>query len=746
MQRELAKRIQEMFVFAAHQHRAGKLKEAERLYLQILQADPHHADTLHLLGVLAHQTGRNEAAVELVAKAIAQNDRVPSFHNNLGNALRALGRLQQAATSYEKALALDQGSQDALYNLAVTQHERGRLDEAAAAYRRVIARNPGHAAAQTNLGNILHDQGRLEEAAACYARALQFKPDFLLAHVNRGNVLKAQGQLSEAVLSYRRALRISPDYAAAHNNLGIVLVEEGKLDEAVESYGRALSSKPDYAEAHRNLGNALKEQGKKLEAVACYRRALSLEPNDSEARVGLAIAAIPIYTGSIAESVGAGQEFARSLGELKHWNLEVPGKLGKSVGSNQPFYLAYRPSDVTALLSDYGDLVCPAAAEYWPRQPRTSRLDHPPRDRIRIIIICGQIRRHHPVWEVLLRGIIAHMERERFEIFLYHTSPIVDDETVWAQSRVDRFVQGPKPTAAWLNDLDHDLPDIIFYPEVGMDPAACALAALRVAPLQVASWGHPVTTGLPSIDLYLSAELLEHAQADNHYREKLIRLPGTGVCTESPNISAQKWQGSDDEKDAVRFALCHQPIKFDPADDILLARIAKSVGCCEFWLASPAKHSWATPRLMDRLSAAFLAEGLDPRAHLRVTPWLMREQFLGFLDAMDIYLDCPAFSGYTTAWQAVHRGLPIVTLEGKYLRQRLAAGLMRQIGIVDGIASSRDQYVDLAVHFAQEWRNSERRAARRHGIKLAAQEADGNLSAIRALERALIEATNLRTA
>lgn len=739
MQGESAKRIDEMFAVAAHQHRAGQLKEAERLYRQILQENPQHADTLHLLGVLSLQGGRNDVAVDFITKAIAENDRVPSFYNNLGNALKGLGRLQQAALSYEKALALRADSPDALYNLAVTQQELGRLDQAAAAYRRVVAVRPDHAAAHSNLGNILHAQGKLDAAAACYERALQFQPDFLPALVNRGNVLKAQGKLDAAILSYRRALSISPGYAEAHNNLGIALFESGKLDEAVDSYGRALSFKPGYAEAHRNLGNALKEQGHPAEAVACYRRALEIEPHDPEARLGVAIAAIPIFSGSIAESAGACQAFAQSLDDLRQWSLEVPARLGKSIGSNQPFYLAYRPSNVTAALSRYGDLLCAAAAEYRPQRLQASRLAAP-RTRLRLGIVCGQIRRHHPVWEVLLRGIVAHMERNRFEIFLYHTGSIVDDETEWARSKVDRFVQGPKATAAWLEEIDHDGPDIIFYPEVGMDPAACALAALRLAPLQAASWGHPVTTGLPTIDLYFSAELLEHPQAELHYRERLIRLPGTGACTESPSACAQRWAGPDKPNDVVRFALCQQPIKFDPADDILLARIAKAVGRCEFWLVAPVKLHWATLRLEDRLAAAFRAAGLDPAAYLRVSPWLRREQFLGFLDAMDVYLDCPAFSGYTTAWQALHRGLPIVTLEGEFLRQRLAAGLMRQAGLVDGIASSRNQYVESAVALAQECRDLDLKSSRRNAIKDAAPKADGNLSVVAAFERALLAA------
>ncbi len=274
-----------------------------------------------------------------------------------------------------------------------------------------------------------------------------------------------------------------------------------------------------------------------------------------------------------------------------------------------------------------------------------------------------------------------------------------------------------------------------------MDSATSALAALRLAPLQIASWGHPVTTGLPTMDLFLSGELLEGSGAEQLYREKLIRLPGTGVCTRMPAQTAQPWEGPARARNIARFTLCQQPIKFDPADDVLLTRIAKEVGRCEFWLVTPQKLHWAAVRLRDRLAAAFTAAGLDPDVYLRVTSWLPREQFAGFLDAMDIYLDCPAFSGYTTAWQAIHRGLPIITLEGRYLRQRLAAGLLRQIGRQDQIALSHDGYVEIALRLATEiLTRPDRGEARRDAIRRAAPQMDGNVSAIEALERTVAAA------
>ena len=702
---EASPRIQEVFTAALGHHQAGRLNEAERLYQQILQADPHHADALHFLGVLAHQIGRHDMAVDLIGRAIAQNGRVPAFHNNLGNALKAQGKLQEAAASYSEALS----------------------------------HKPDHVGALFNLGLVLQMQGHLEEAAASYRRALSHKPDHVEAHGNLGNTLQAQGRLEEAVACYGRALRYRPAYAEVHSNLGNVLKAQGKYAEAVASHGRALVHKPDNAEAHINLGNALREQGQPAEAAASYQRALVLDRDNAEARLGLATAMIPVFADTVADGIAATEKFARSLEELTAWSGANPGKLGKSVGGSQPFYLAYRPADVTALLSRYGDLICAGAAVHW--QPRIAEGGsvRPPRERVRIVVVSGQVRQH-PAWDAVLRGIVAHLDRRRFEVVLYHTGSMTDEETTWAKGRVDRFVQGPRSTRAWLDEVAGDRPDVMFYPEVGMDPATCALAALRLAPLQVAGWGHPVTTGLPSIDLFVSGELLEATGAERHYREKLIRLPGTGVCTDLAPVQSQPWDGPARPENCVRFALCQQPIKFDPADDVLLTRIAKAVGPSEFWLAAPKKLRWATARLRNRLAAASRAEGLDPDAHLREMPWLPRDQFAGFLDEMDVFLDCPAFSGYTTAWQAIHRGIPIVTLEGEFLRQRLASGLLRQIGMTDGIASSADQYVQIAALWAQESRDSGQRAIRRESIRRAATHADGNRAAVNAFEQALIDA------
>ena len=351
-----------MLAAAVRHHQAGRLGEAERLYREILQADATHGDALHFLGVLAYQCGRNDVAVELIARAIAQGGRVPAYHNNLGNALRALGRFEEAVAAYRQALSFGPNHAEAHYNLGVTLHGMGRLDEAVACYRRAITYRPEHAEACNNLGNALQQQGKLEEAVAAYRQALSLRPGYADAYTNLANVRKAQGELDDAVTLYARALALTPNHPQALNNLGIVLLEQGKPNEAAACFQKALALRPDYAEAHSNLGNALQEQGSPKDAQEAYAQALAVNPNLAEARLGAAIAAIPLFADSVVESQGAPASFMHALRELAAWSRNHLGKLGKSVGGHQPFYLAYRPSDVTRPLIEYGELISSAQA------------------------------------------------------------------------------------------------------------------------------------------------------------------------------------------------------------------------------------------------------------------------------------------------------------------------------------------------------------------------------------------------
>ncbi len=275
--------IAQMLRAAIHHHQSGRLAEAEALYRRILEADARHADALHLLGVIAHQVGRNSIAVDLIGQAITVNGTVVAYYLNRGAALKALGRLDAALASYDAALRIKPDSADVHYNRGTALHDLGRLDDALASYDAALRINPDIVEAHCNRGTVLQDLGRLDDALASYDEALRIKPDYADAHSNRGSALQDLNRLDDALASYDAALRFNPGLAETHSNRGTALKDVGRLDEAVASYDAALRITPALPEAHYNRANTLKELGRLDEALASYDAALRIKPSLAEA-------------------------------------------------------------------------------------------------------------------------------------------------------------------------------------------------------------------------------------------------------------------------------------------------------------------------------------------------------------------------------------------------------------------------------------------------------------------------------
>jgi tetratricopeptide (TPR) repeat protein len=345
----------------AHQ-REGRAADAERVCREILSVDPGHAQTLHLLGLIEHQRGRSDEAIEHIRMAIMRDGRDPAFHHNLGNILRAFDRLAEAIGCYERALALAPTSVDTLYNLGNTyqdlgQPERaaayferalrlnpeavelhhnlgtalqdlGRLDEAIGCYRKALARRPDLVESLDNLADALQAQGKLDEAQACYERALALRPDRVESLIGLGVVSRARGRLEEAVARYERALELSPDHPEARNNLGVALVDLGRREEAITHHKKALALQPGRAELHYSLGSALQRHGLYAEALACYGRALALKPDYAQAHFNRALALL--LTGEFDEGW---QEYEWRFADAKYdRKFEQPSWSGEQFG------------------------------------------------------------------------------------------------------------------------------------------------------------------------------------------------------------------------------------------------------------------------------------------------------------------------------------------------------------------------------------------------------------------------------
>ncbi len=250
---------------ALARHHAGDLAGAERGYRAILQADPGHVEALHLLGVLAHQTGHDAEAVRLIAEAIARaaekGGPKAEHHANLGLALHGLGRVAEAEAAYRRALALKEDYPEAQNSLGSALQDLGRLDEAIAHYRRALDLRAAYPEALVNLGTALHAQDRLEEAEASLRAALALDPADPLAHTDLGVVLKEAGRLAEAEAAHAEALRLAPGDPETLVNMGLLREAQGRPAEAEACYRAALRSDPDFALARWNLSLLLIGRG-----------------------------------------------------------------------------------------------------------------------------------------------------------------------------------------------------------------------------------------------------------------------------------------------------------------------------------------------------------------------------------------------------------------------------------------------------------------------------------------------------
>jgi tetratricopeptide (TPR) repeat protein len=281
--------IPEALAIALEHHQAGRLQAAEQIYRRILDVEPGHAEAIHLLGVLAHQVGRNDVAIEYIDRAIRLNGEQPAFHYNLGEAHLALHRTAEAVACYRRALELKPDFAEAHNDLGSALQDQGQLAEAIACHRRAVELRPHFAEAHYNLGNALRGQGRVAEAIVCYQRALELKPDYANGHNNLGSALHEQGRIDEAIACYQQALALQPDFAGAYYNLGNALKDRRRVAEAIPCYQRALALQPDLAEAHCNLGIAWKDQGNLDAAMASFQRALELKPDFVEAHCNVGL-------------------------------------------------------------------------------------------------------------------------------------------------------------------------------------------------------------------------------------------------------------------------------------------------------------------------------------------------------------------------------------------------------------------------------------------------------------------------
>jgi protein O-GlcNAc transferase len=245
--------IDEALTQAVQRHQAGRLDEAANIYRQILAVDPNNHDAWRLLGLVAHQSRNDAAAVHCLESALKSFPDAPDTYSDLGNVHFSAGRFHEAINCYVRALSLRPNSDATLFNLANAYQCQGNLSAAVECYRQAINANPNFAEAYCNLGNALTDLRQLHEAAACFYRAIELRPDLAEAHNSLGTVLYSLDKPQDAAVSCQRAVELRPAYAEAHSNLAVALRSVGDLPAAIAHQRQAMQLQPGSPKAHSGL-------------------------------------------------------------------------------------------------------------------------------------------------------------------------------------------------------------------------------------------------------------------------------------------------------------------------------------------------------------------------------------------------------------------------------------------------------------------------------------------------------------
>jgi protein O-GlcNAc transferase len=689
---------------------AGRLREARPLLESLARRPGCDAAIVRQLAEVEILSGEPARGLERLEALDAQRDLETSFL--IARAEEALGRLEPAR---DRLLGIRERlpapSAMLELQLGIVYQRLGDLGGALAAMREAIRIQPGFTAAHKHLAATLANSGTPQEARAALEQALALAPGDAGLWLRLAHLQTQAGDAASALASLGRAVAANPSDAHAWTRIGHLYGEHWKFPEADGALARASALDPGAPEIESLRALVKQEIGDTQGAMQALALATARDPDDLRV-----VIADKLFLPQAYESV---EEVERWRGrytqgleflvrEADRW-LPRAAEVFELERNN--FFLAYQGEDDRELQRRYSGVLARLAGAAAPqlRAPLPVRYDGSRRLRVGFL---GNIFRDSTAGRYFERWVTG-LDPRRFERFLYHTAPVADAFTRRIAAASEHFIDarlGTRGTAQLVRS--HEL-DVLVYPEVGMSGMTYLLAALRLAPVQAAGWGHPVTTGSDAIDCYFTAGPMEPAGAQDHYTERLIALPGIGVDYAMPEPQPAAPRSQFGLPDASRIYLCAQSLfKVHPEMDDLFAEVLERdpEGVLVFFQA-PARA--VTEQLGARMQRALARRGVPPRGQVKFLPRMSGAYFRSALAIADVVLDTLRWSGGNTSMDAFAAGVPVVTLPGRFMRGRQTSAMLEMLQLGELCAASRDDYAALALGVA---RDRERNAALRRAI------------------------------
>lgn len=698
--------------------KAGVLDEAAAAYGRVLELDECHPEAVFLLAAIDLSEGRPGDAAAGFALAVAVSPEAEEAQAGLMSALETLA--PDARPAVLDAIAADPriaGARDGLGAVLRVLRLTGESEAAHTLAERALGQTGETAELLRLKASALVDLGRLHDAVAAFTRAVELMPSNGETRTAYSAVLARLGRTEEAFEQAAASAALAPAEPAPDiRRAGLMqwiscALELGMGTTVAEQLREMAAAAPEVPEVWAALARCLYQTGAHEAAAAAAGTGLGHAPGHLELEwLHCVYALAPLYR-SMAEIGARRARYRRRLADLaarlSNADAHTRDRARLLAADLSPYLLPYQyGEDDRALQEIYGGMLCDLAPPVAPSVAPAEGPRDPDDGRLHVVFVSGFIWRHTN-WR-MKRGWVKFLDRSRFHVSCLHLGERQDEMTDEIRGYADAFHHLPSDVEGAASLLRNLLPDIVFYPEIGMSGAAQRLAAMRLAPVQCCAIGHPVTTGMRSIDYFVSGELVEGDGADADYSERLVRLPGISFpYLPAPLPAAALSRAHFGLADNATLYLCLQtPQKYLPADDGLYPEIARRVPNAVFIFLQGGSAMFDKRILESRLTDAFRTAGLDPAAHLRFLPHLSPTEYQALNAIGDVALDTPGWSGGNTTLEALYQDLPVVTMPGRLMRASVSAGMLKLIGVEDTIATDPDDYVAIAARLGAEpdWR------------------------------------------
>ena len=733
---------------SAHHNRANLLREAKRYpearesYDRALALHPdNHLIHTNYASVL-YDLNEYDAALRALDKAIALHPEYPTAHFRKGEILLELAKPEDALSAFDRALSLRPDEGEFLIGRGKALLVLDRPEEALNSHRRAIELAPKNAAFYNACGLAFLAIKRMKAALTFFEEAIALKPDYADAHINCANIYNGLAWHEQAMTHAERAIKAEADNREALLCKASILVATNRTEAALEIYDTLLKRQPDDSHVQLLVGQSLGSLGKREEAAIALKRSIALITGAKAQAETIQAICASVNTVNLLPAIYRDEaEIAESRAEVMH-DLHYARDLLSDAGprndaaitafntvalATNGFYIAYQQeNDVEPmrLLSD-----CIAHMLGIPARPVREAPRKP--GPMRFGIASEKLYRHNGAsWAY---PWLKHLPAD-YQFFSYALHGIHDDiSDGFAELGTQRRLSfDAAHFAKTIASMRTDDLDFLMLPDIGMTPSSRILSLHRIAPIQLTAWGHPVTSGSPAMDFYLSSDLMEPADGALHYSEKLIRLPNLALYLE-PGSTTPPAKNFGLPEGRVLYGCLQSLFKYLPRYDDILPRIAAEVPKALFvFIEGMSPNMTATTST--RLDSVFAKAGLSAAKHILFLPRMSGSEFDALTRRMDVLIDSLGWSGGNTTLGAIEAGIPLITCPGAFMRGRHSYAMLRMMDMPSAIAQDTDDMVRKLIALGQQ---PERRQAMRaeFGQRKEALYADKSL--ITALDRFL---------